>query len=213
MWSFRVTEMSGHWRIWRGMGARHLHQSGTAVSPLRKVPTVVQPPGQASLNAWEAGHEVKPPSNGYAGGEVIMTSYQELTAGGESSLLFTGCCRAKEVTDRDVDCTTRWTWWWGGETAVQSRISRTSSLLNRLQQFDSVPSSPATMEHSGWVLMPCPLAAHAGRRGRALRDVDATTLITQLRRGRSAPGEVLVQTMSRWTFSQAGQRSWWRCQQ
>lgn len=32
-------------------GARHLHQSGTAVSPLRKVPTVVQPPGQASLNA------------------------------------------------------------------------------------------------------------------------------------------------------------------
>lgn len=35
----------------RGGGARHLHQSGTAVSPLRKVPTVVQPPGQASLNA------------------------------------------------------------------------------------------------------------------------------------------------------------------
>lgn len=41
------------------------------------------------------------------GGEVIMTSYQELTAGGESSLLFTGCCRAKEVTDRDLDCRTR----------------------------------------------------------------------------------------------------------
>lgn len=36
-----------------------------------------------------------------------MTSYQELTAGGESSLLFTGCCRAKEVTDRDVDRRTR----------------------------------------------------------------------------------------------------------
>lgn len=41
------------------------------------------------------------------GEEVIMTSYQELTAGGESSLLFTGCCRAKEVTDRDLDCRTR----------------------------------------------------------------------------------------------------------
>lgn len=40
------------------------------------------------------------------GGEVIMTSYQELTAGGES-LLFTGWCRAKEVTDRDLECRTR----------------------------------------------------------------------------------------------------------
>lgn len=40
------------------------------------------------------------------GEEVIMTSYQELTAGGESSLLFTGCCRAKEVTDRDLDGST-----------------------------------------------------------------------------------------------------------
>lgn len=32
-----------------------------------------------------------------------MTSYQELTAGGESSPLFTGCCRAKEVINRDLD--------------------------------------------------------------------------------------------------------------
>ena len=30
-----------------------------------------------------------------------MTSYQELTAEGESSPLFTGCCRAKEVINRD----------------------------------------------------------------------------------------------------------------
>lgn len=35
-------------------------------------------------------------------GEVIMTSYQELTAAGESSPLFTGCCRAKEVISRDL---------------------------------------------------------------------------------------------------------------
>lgn len=35
-------------------------------------------------------------------GEVIMTSYQELTAEGESSPLFTGCCRAKEVINRDL---------------------------------------------------------------------------------------------------------------
>lgn len=33
---------------------------GAAVSPLRKVPTVVQLPDQASLHAREAGHEVKP---------------------------------------------------------------------------------------------------------------------------------------------------------
>lgn len=33
-----------------------------------------------------------------------MTSYQELTAEGESSPLFTGCCRAKEVINRDLDC-------------------------------------------------------------------------------------------------------------
>lgn len=39
--------------------ARHLHQSGTAVSPLRNVPTVVQPPDHALLDAREAGHEVK----------------------------------------------------------------------------------------------------------------------------------------------------------
>ncbi|KAF1390466.1 hypothetical protein PFLUV_G00058370 [Perca fluviatilis] len=32
-----------------------------------------------------------------------MTSYQELTAEGESSPLFTGCCRAKEVINRDLD--------------------------------------------------------------------------------------------------------------
>ncbi|XP_062248133.1 homeobox protein Hox-C1a [Platichthys flesus] len=36
-----------------------------------------------------------------------MTSYEELTAGGESSLLFTGCCRAKEVTRGDPGCGTR----------------------------------------------------------------------------------------------------------
>lgn len=32
-----------------------------------------------------------------------MTSYQELTAEGESSPLFTGCCRAKGVISRDLD--------------------------------------------------------------------------------------------------------------
>ncbi len=32
-----------------------------------------------------------------------MTSHQELTAEGESSPLFTGCCRAKEVINRDLD--------------------------------------------------------------------------------------------------------------
>nr|XP_046253902.1 homeobox protein Hox-C1a [Scatophagus argus] len=32
-----------------------------------------------------------------------MTSYQELTAEGESSPLFTGCCRAKEVINRDLE--------------------------------------------------------------------------------------------------------------
>lgn len=32
-------------------GARHLYQSGTAVSSLRNVPTVVQPPDQALLDA------------------------------------------------------------------------------------------------------------------------------------------------------------------
>ncbi|KAM7404754.1 hypothetical protein PAMP_012073 [Pampus punctatissimus] len=31
-----------------------------------------------------------------------MTSYEELTAEGESSPLFTGCCRAKEVINRDL---------------------------------------------------------------------------------------------------------------
>lgn len=37
---------------------------------------------------------------------MIMTSYQELTAEGESSPLFTGCCRAKEVINLDPDCRT-----------------------------------------------------------------------------------------------------------
>ncbi len=32
-----------------------------------------------------------------------MTSHQELTAEGETSPLFTGCCRAKEVINRDLD--------------------------------------------------------------------------------------------------------------
>lgn len=32
-----------------------------------------------------------------------MTSYQELTAGGKSSPLFTDCCRAKEVINPDLD--------------------------------------------------------------------------------------------------------------
>lgn len=36
-----------------------------------------------------------------------MTSYQELTAEGESSPLFTGCYRPKEVRNRDLDYTTR----------------------------------------------------------------------------------------------------------
>lgn len=31
-----------------------------------------------------------------------MTSYQELTAEGETNPLFTGCCRAKEVINRDL---------------------------------------------------------------------------------------------------------------
>ncbi|CAK6951490.1 homeobox protein Hox-C1a [Scomber scombrus] len=35
-----------------------------------------------------------------------MTSYQELTAEGESSPLFTGCCRAREVINRDLDART-----------------------------------------------------------------------------------------------------------
>lgn len=35
-------------------------------------------------------------------GEVIMTSYQELTAEGESGHLFTDCCRAKEVINLDL---------------------------------------------------------------------------------------------------------------
>lgn len=35
-----------------------------------------------------------------------MTSYHELTAGGESSPLFTGCCQASGVINRDLCCTT-----------------------------------------------------------------------------------------------------------
>lgn len=37
--------------------ARHLHQSGTAGSPLRNVPALLQPPDHALLDAREAGHE------------------------------------------------------------------------------------------------------------------------------------------------------------
>lgn len=45
-----------------------------------------------------------PPSNDYAGREAIMMSYQELTAGGESSSpLFQGCRRAKEVISLQLD--------------------------------------------------------------------------------------------------------------
>lgn len=107
-----------------------------------------------------------------------MTSYQELTAGGESSLLFTGCCRAKEVTDRDLDCRTqshelrdeargggR-----GGEAQFQVGLHiahpRYLTAFNSLTPCPPLHppplpphSTPATTERSGRVLMPCPLAA------------------------------------------------------
>lgn len=204
MWSLGLTEISSYWRRpWRGGGARHLHQSGAAVSPLRKVPTVVQPPGQASLNAWEAGHEVKPPSNGYAGREVIMTSYQELTAGGESSLLFTGCCRAKEVTDRHLD---RWT---------RSELTDEAAGCMFQVGFRAHPTvwlRTLLPRHRGalWmVLVPCPLAQGESSPGHGRCASNNETTEGPVRSGIG----VLPQHAKMDFLSGVAACSWWWCQQ
>lgn len=60
-------------------------------------------PAAWSCVTWgrEAGHEAEPRPM-VMQGAVIMTSYQELTAAGENSPLFAGCCRAKKVINRDL---------------------------------------------------------------------------------------------------------------
>lgn len=120
--------------------------------------------------------EVKPPSNDYAGGEVVMTSYQELTAEGESSPLFTGCCRAKEVINRDLDGKTHPEP--GDEDGklefeLSARYPRYLTVYNSLTLGTSLDSPPsATLEHSGGLLntglpplIPCPLAAQGAGAG------------------------------------------------
>ena len=95
-----------------------------------------------------------------------MTSYEELTAEGESSLLFTGCCRAREVTRGDPGCGTR-----PDPAEGQPEVGELAStfnplhppLLYSLQHFDSVhlffgqPTSPSSSSSSSPPPPPPPL--------------------------------------------------------
>jgi len=107
--------------------------------------------------------------------EVIMTSYQELTAEVESSPLFTDCRRAKEVINRDLDCRTHPELGSRDEEREQeakaaSRINtphpRYSTLSNSCTFLDS-PPPPACDTLQGFSAPACPHSSRVPWRCRA----------------------------------------------
>ncbi|CAJ1085165.1 homeobox protein Hox-C1a [Xyrichtys novacula] len=83
-----------------------------------------------------------------------MTSYQELTAEGESSPLFTGCCRAKEVINLDPDCRTHPELCSRGEegkvtSGFNSRQPHYLTLSNSLTLCSSLDSPPPPLPPPG----------------------------------------------------------------
>ncbi|XP_029994677.1 homeobox protein Hox-D1-like [Sphaeramia orbicularis] len=83
-----------------------------------------------------------------------MTSYQELTAEGESSPLFTGCCRVKGVINRDLGCRTHPELCRGDEHKLEEEVSagfesphpRYLTLSNSVTLYTS-PDSPPPPPH------------------------------------------------------------------
>lgn len=103
-----------------------------------------------------------------------MTSYQELTAEGESSPLFTGCCRAKEVINRDLDCRTHPELGSRGdeegelevEVASGFNTPLSSTLTSLCTSLDSPPPPPPALRE-GFSTPACPHSSRVPWRRRA----------------------------------------------
>lgn len=104
-----------------------------------------------------------------------MTSYQELTAEGEADPLFTGCCRANEVINRDLDggshpelCRRDE----AGEQEVEVDSGFYSSHLTLCTSSDSPPPPPPSLPHhcetlEGFSTPACPHSSRIPWRCRA----------------------------------------------
>ncbi|TNN82522.1 Homeobox protein Hox-C1a [Liparis tanakae] len=104
-----------------------------------------------------------------------MTSYQELTAEGESSPLFTDCRRAKEVINRDLDCRTHPELGSRDEereqeakaaSGINTPYPRYSTLSNSCTFLDS-PPPPACDTLEGFSAPACPHSSRVPWRCRA----------------------------------------------
>ncbi|KAM6929363.1 homeobox protein Hox-C1a [Lycodopsis pacificus] len=103
-----------------------------------------------------------------------MTSYQELTAEGESSPLFTGCRRAKEVINRDLDGSTHPEGSRHEEGKLEVKVAsgintphlRYSTLSNSCTFLDS-PPPPACQTLEGFSAPACPHSSRVPWRCRA----------------------------------------------
>lgn len=110
-----------------------------------------------------------------------MTSYQELTAEGESSPLFTGCCRAKEVINGDLDCGTHPELHSrdeegkleaevaSGFNTPQPRYLTLSNSLTLCTSLDSPPPPPPCETLEGFSTPACPHSSRVPWRRRAQR--------------------------------------------
>ncbi|XP_034552177.1 homeobox protein Hox-C1a [Notolabrus celidotus] len=105
-----------------------------------------------------------------------MTSYQELTAEGESSPLFTGCCRAKEVINLDPDCRTHPELCSSDEegrlegevaSGFNSQLPRYLTLSNSLTLCSSLDSPPPPGTLDGFSAPACPQSPRVPWRRRA----------------------------------------------
>ncbi|KAM9350966.1 homeobox protein Hox-C1a [Symphorus nematophorus] len=99
-----------------------------------------------------------------------MTSYQELTAEGESSPLFTGCCRAKEVIKRDLDGSRTHPEEGKLEVEFNSPNPRYLTLSNSLTlctSLDSPPPPPPPLTLAGFSTLACPHSSRVPWRCRA----------------------------------------------
>ncbi|XP_038579612.1 homeobox protein Hox-C1a [Micropterus salmoides] len=110
-----------------------------------------------------------------------MTSYQELTAEGESSPLFTGCCRAKEVINGDLDCGTHPELHSrdeegkleaevaSGFNTPQPRYLTLSNSFTLCTSLDSPPPPPPCETLEGFSTPACPHSSRVPWRRRAQR--------------------------------------------
>ncbi|XP_029361307.1 homeobox protein Hox-C1a [Echeneis naucrates] len=101
-----------------------------------------------------------------------MTSYQELTAEGESGPLFTGCCRAKGVINRDLSCRTHPELGGGDEegklevevaSGFNSPHARYLTLSNNVTLCTSTDSPPPPAPCEALEGFPAPACPHLSR--------------------------------------------------